>query len=409
MAAKYALGTQTLQLNRDHDYGGVVANQLRTFDHVGLFTKPLPAAPEELPRLVDYRDAGAELNLRARSYLHANCSHCHRKWGGGNADFQLLATLDLAETGTVGARPTQGSFNLPNARIVAPHDPYRSVLFYRMSKLGPGRMPRIGSGVVDEAGVKLIHDWIAQLPGTGLVGDAAGRAQAADAAAVDRLRSGGDDLAKQIDAVFGSPSAALRLTFALGDEGFPAKVRDAVVARAAESQVPETRDLFEKFLPEEKRTKRLGDVIRPEKILALAGDAERGRKLFFEGAGVQCRNCHRVGGKGTEVGPDLDQIGKKYDRAQILENILEPSKQIDEKYLTYQVLTTKGQLYGGILVSKDAARVVLKDATNKLIEVPAGDVDTMTAQQKSLMPDLLLRDFTAEQVADLVAFLGSLK
>jgi hypothetical protein len=53
--------------------------------------------------------------------------------------------------------------------------------------------------------------------------------------------------------------------------------------------------------------------------------------------------------------------------------------------------------------------VVLKDANNKRVEVPAAEVEVMVAQQKSLMPDLLLRDLTAEQVADLTAFLSSLK
>jgi putative heme-binding domain-containing protein len=282
-----------------------------------------------------------------------------------------------------------------------------------MSKLGPGRMPRIGSNEIDEAGVKLIHDWIAQLPGTGLVGDAAGRESAKARAAVERLRTRAnasqDELQKPIDEILAAPSTALRLTHALGDQNFPLSVREAVMARAAKWEVPETRDLFEKFLPEEKRIKRLGDVIRPEQILSLAGDPERGRKLFFDVSGVQCKNCHRIGGKGTEVGPDLDQIGKKYGRAEILENILNPSKQIEAKYLTYAVTTTKGQVHTGLLVSKDTVKVVLKDATNKLIEVPAGDVDAMVAQQKSLMPDLLLRDFTAEQVADLTAFLSSLK
>ena len=131
--------------------------------------------------------------------------------------------------------------------------------------------------------------------------------------------------------------------------------------------------------------------------------------MFFEASGVQCKNCHRIGGKGTEVGPDLDQVGKKYDRAAILDNILFPSKQIEQKYLTYVVETKKGQVFQGILVSKDAKKVVLKDATAKLLEIPADDVDTLVAQQKSLMPELLLRDLTAEQVADLTTFLSSLK
>ncbi len=414
MAAKYALGMQTLQMNRDHDYGGVVANQLRTFEHIGLFTKPLPAPPEDLPRIVDYADANEDLNLRARAYLHSNCSHCHRKWGGGNAEFQLLATLDLADTGTIGVRPGQGNFNIPNARVLSPRDPYRSIAFYRMSTLGPARMPRLGSHVVDVAGVALIRDWIAQLPGgTGLVSDAPARANAAAADALRQLRSDDDakpeDLNRKIDALLASPVAALRLANAMSNPAFPDRVRDAVVARAVQSESPETRDLFERFLPEEKRIKRLGSVVRPEQILALQGDAGRGRKLFFEVQSVQCKNCHRIEGQGTEVGPDLDQIGKKYDRGQILDNILNPSRQIDPKYLTWLVETKQSQLHRGILVSKDANKIVLKDANNKVIEVPAGEVEVMVAEQKSVMPELLLRDLTAEQVADLTAFLSSLK
>ena len=95
--------------------------------------------------------------------------------------------------------------------------------------------------------------------------------------------------------------------------------------------------------------------------------------------------------------------------AGILDNILFPSKQIEAKYLTYVLETKRGQVHSGLLIAKDASKVVLKDATAKLIEVPAGDVENLTPQQKSLMPDLLLRDFTAEQVADLTAFLSSLK
>jgi uncharacterized repeat protein (TIGR03806 family) len=410
IASKYAIGMQTLQMNGDHNYGGVVANQLQTFQHIGLFTKPLPAPPAELPRLVDYRDRSQDLNLRARSYLHTNCSHCHRKWGGGNAEFQLLAPLELADTATLGVRPAQGTFNIPNAKIIKPGDPYHSVVFYRMATLGPGRMPRIGSNVVDDAGVKLIHDWIAQLPSAGLVTDASVKASARIRGLIFRLQIGKDvPTNAKVDPFLASPNIALQLMHALSDGPVSPEARQAIVARAVKLDVPEVRDLFERFLPEEQRVKRLGDIIRAEQILALAGEPARGRKLFFDAPGVQCKNCHRIAGKGTEVGPDLDQIGKKYDRAQILDSILNPSKQIEQKYLTYQVETKQGQVHLGLLVSRTAEKVVLKDATNKLIEIVAADVDVMAAQQKSLMPDLLLRDLTAEQVADLTAFLSSLK
>jgi hypothetical protein len=140
-----------------------VANQLRTLEHLGVFSKPLPTPPEGLPRLVNYEDARQDLDRRARSYLHANCSHCHMKWGGGNAEFQLLATLDLKETGTVNARPGQGTFGLADPRILVPGDPGRSLILYRMKKLGLGRMPHVASNVVDETGARLIEEWIGRL------------------------------------------------------------------------------------------------------------------------------------------------------------------------------------------------------------------------------------------------------
>jgi hypothetical protein len=164
VTAKYALGLNTLQLNRDHDYGGVLANQMATFEHLGLFDRKLPATPEKLPKLVDYRDTGASLDARARAYLHANCSHCHRKWGGGNADFQLLATLPLKDTATLNTRPGQGTFELKDPRILVPGEPERSLIHHRMTRLGLGRMPHIASNVVDDEAVKLIRDWIKQLP-----------------------------------------------------------------------------------------------------------------------------------------------------------------------------------------------------------------------------------------------------
>jgi mono/diheme cytochrome c family protein len=164
MPAKFVLGLNTLQLNKDHDYGGVVDNQLRTLEHIGAFTAPLPSPPADLPRLVDYQDDGQDLAARARSYLHANCAHCHMKWGGGNAEFQLLYTLDLGDTGTVGVRPGHGAFGLPDPKVLVPGDPSRSMVHHRMTRLGLGRMPHVASNLIDEEGVRLVGEWIKHLP-----------------------------------------------------------------------------------------------------------------------------------------------------------------------------------------------------------------------------------------------------
>jgi len=160
MPAKFVLGVNTLQMNRDFDYGGVVDNQLRAWEHIGLFIKPLPAPPEKLPSLVDYSDERKDIDRRARSYLHANCSNCHRAFGGGNADFQLVATLSLDETGIIGARPSQGTFGIPNARVVMPGDPDQSMIIHRMSTRDRGRMPPLASSVVHEEALHLLRAWI---------------------------------------------------------------------------------------------------------------------------------------------------------------------------------------------------------------------------------------------------------
>jgi uncharacterized repeat protein (TIGR03806 family) len=164
MPAKFLLGVNTIQLNKDHDYGGVIDNQLRTWEHIGLFTKPLPDRPPLLPRLHDYEDPKIDINLRARSYLHANCAHCHMKWGGGNAEFQLLATLELDKLGIVQTPAHHGNFEVANGRVLVPGDPARSLMLARMTRRGLGQMPHIATNLVDEKGVQLIREWIDQLP-----------------------------------------------------------------------------------------------------------------------------------------------------------------------------------------------------------------------------------------------------
>ena len=118
---------------------------------------------------MDYHDSSANLQLRARSYLHANCAHCHRKWGGGNAEFELQASTPLSETLTVNTRPGQGTFKLRDPRIIVPGEPERSLVLERMKLAGLGRMPHVASRVVDHEAVNLVEQWIASLGKTSSV------------------------------------------------------------------------------------------------------------------------------------------------------------------------------------------------------------------------------------------------
>jgi uncharacterized repeat protein (TIGR03806 family) len=160
MPAKYVLGLNTHQMNKAHDYGGTAENQLVRWERMGMFTKPLPAPPEKLLRLANYEDPKQELGARARAYLQSNCAHCHMQWGGGNADFQLLFTLDLDKMGIVNVKPAHGDFGVKEPRILKPGRPEESMLYHRMTMTGLGRMPHVASSKVDEAGVRLIGEWV---------------------------------------------------------------------------------------------------------------------------------------------------------------------------------------------------------------------------------------------------------
>jgi uncharacterized repeat protein (TIGR03806 family) len=173
-AANYVLGLTELQMNKIHDYGGVRDNQLRVLEHLGVLrvsddAKAKGSGEKQIDRwsghrrLVDPYDPRQDLNLRARSYLHANCSQCHVEAGGGNAQMELEFTTEMSKTRLVDVKPLHHTFGLSDARLVAPGHPERSVLLQRMSHRDAGHMPPLATSVVDREAVKLMSDWIKQL------------------------------------------------------------------------------------------------------------------------------------------------------------------------------------------------------------------------------------------------------
>jgi uncharacterized repeat protein (TIGR03806 family) len=171
-APGFTLGLSTAQLNRVIDYGGVKDNQLRVYDHLKLFAQPIanaykPPSPDapapKLLALPDPRDVSQPVADRARSYLQANCSHCHRFWGGGNAAFNALYTTPLKDARMVDVVPEKGDLGIADARLIAPGHPERSIILARISRTGTGRMPQLASSVVDEQAVSLLQEWITHL------------------------------------------------------------------------------------------------------------------------------------------------------------------------------------------------------------------------------------------------------
>lgn len=165
-AAKFVLGVEAPQLNGDFLYAstGITANQLVTLDHIGVLAGPL--APSLMSRkLVALDDANASLAARARSYLHSNCSGCHRPGGPTTTNLDLRYNTSFANTNTCNQVPNASNLGITNAVIIAPGEPLRSVLLARMKVRNSNQMPPIATHVVDEQAVQVVGDWIAGLGG----------------------------------------------------------------------------------------------------------------------------------------------------------------------------------------------------------------------------------------------------
>jgi putative heme-binding domain-containing protein len=139
------------------------------------------------------------------------------------------------------------------------------------------------------------------------------------------------------------------------------------------------------------------------------GDSKKGENLFQRLGSTSCATCHRVHGQGGDVGPDLSLIGGKFDRAHLVESILEPSRQIVEGYRTSVLALTDGRLLSGIVREESAERVTLVDAGGQRLQLAKSQIEERRLSDISLMPDGLANDLTPQQFTDLIAYLESLR
>jgi putative heme-binding domain-containing protein len=218
-----------------------------------------------------------------------------------------------------------------------------------------------------------------------------------------------EERAMTADRLLINPAGAMVLLKMIDDRQLPAELAKRAVSRAANHPDSNVRTLFAKHLPPDQRPHTLGEAIKAEALLRLTGRADRGRRIFHNSTAAQCKACHTTDGKGGLLGPDLSAIGKKYEHGALLETILEPSKAIAPEYVTYLVETEDGRVFMGVMQSKDDQAVILKDAQSKMIRIPQDNIASITEQRISLMPELVLKDVTAQDAADLLAYLMTLQ
>jgi putative heme-binding domain-containing protein len=139
-----------------------------------------------------------------------------------------------------------------------------------------------------------------------------------------------------------------------------------------------------------------------EVVSSGSGSPYAGKKLFT----ASCAKCHRLFGQGGQIGPDLTTF-KRDDVGNMLVNIVNPSVEIREGFETYQVVTADGRVLTGFLVDRDNQVVVLRGVDGQNISLSQDQIDEMAPIKKSLMPENQLKEFSDQQVRDLLAYLRS--
>jgi uncharacterized repeat protein (TIGR03806 family) len=163
--AGYVLGVKTRQLNRAFTYpSGVTDNELRAWNHIGLFDTNLTEAEiDNFQKLARMDDTTHDLEDRARSYLDSNCANCHRP-GGTVAYFDARYDTPLAKQNLIGGRVLIDQ-RVDNPHIIAPNDIWRSILYMRADTTEAFKMPPLARNMIDEPGMKLLRQWIESMPG----------------------------------------------------------------------------------------------------------------------------------------------------------------------------------------------------------------------------------------------------
>ena len=133
-------------------------DQIDTLDHIGFFSAPQSSGGDVLA-LLD--DANAPLGARARSYLHVNCSGCHRPDGPGRSVADLRR--DMPDTMVCNVDPQEGDLGISGAKLLVPGNRDQSLLYVRARRRDSAGMPPLASSLIDEEGTALLGDWIDSL------------------------------------------------------------------------------------------------------------------------------------------------------------------------------------------------------------------------------------------------------
>ena len=136
-------------------------------------------------------------------------------------------------------------------------------------------------------------------------------------------------------------------------------------------------------------------------------DFDKGRKMFAAGG---CFACHRFGNEGGMTGPDLTGAGGRYSAHDLLEQIIDPSKEINEQFVPVIVKMKNGDQVTGVVVNMNGDRVTVNTDMfdpNQRVNVNRPQVESIEPSKVSPMPPGLLNLMREDEVMDLLAYILS--
>lgn len=143
-----------------------------------------------------------------------------------------------------------------------------------------------------------------------------------------------------------------------------------------------------------------------ERLQLDHGEASRGRVLF-QTSRAACSMCHRVGGEGGTLGPDLSKIGRVRARRDLLEAVVLPDATLVNGYENYMIETRDGEMHTGLIHRETPEAVYLRNADQREERVARGVIASMKRSQVSVMPSGLDQVLSKQELADIIAFLES--
>jgi putative membrane-bound dehydrogenase-like protein len=131
-----------------------------------------------------------------------------------------------------------------------------------------------------------------------------------------------------------------------------------------------------------------------------SGDPAEGERLFFHPRGPQCHACHKIRGRGGEVGPDLSRVSRGMDRDRLITSILDPSREIGPDFAAWEILTREGDSWVGRILKEDTKTLSLLGPSGRPVVLPREEIVGRRPSRVSMMPDGLQKGLTRKEFRD---------